>query len=642
MKYPAFVYKYWGYPKVARNALESVNAQSAEGSTTDATHPIAERPLNPRCLWVQDPSSKKWQKVIVEDWLGSNGHAMINFILVAYTAQQFDHDSQDDIDALHQIARRAALDADVQAYWCADSCMSKDPVTEEQDVYRISDVIRAAQSLTIAVKQPNDATSTWSDGALMRNWGSRMWCFPEALLGPKDRPVTVYRAEGPAISLVRTADRRQLPAMLWKDAPLTRQLVDHYEGNITLSRLELVILAMKALSQRETSAHLPGDLAYILMGLLRRRPHVDRTDSLFQAFARLSLANDSDRLLERLICVQPARDDQPWFITDDIYRCNLWDIEPTCQIAAICDNDTVVLDGCFGAAIKWETFLAPWHERKRTWKRMFADLFIRSFTILFLIAIFLILIGAAQKASSDAAAAASSSSSSSSSSSTILNSLGFKFSKRQSSSYYTTYAPPDLLTTGGILLGISFPFWLLAPWAVRILFGGKAWNIAPYYFGFEGYLDIETVESQIYGFPCNRLRWSVAGSPLSHHAQNEFGECLGTDPVISDAAVAETVERAKHAAFGEKRVFTLVDTRNGLVTLFESVRPPCAMLLCGQEGGMQRSVLVSLDWKTGTLYREAVVRVPTVVLQDMWRVDRVRVGLRREVEEVVGCRSEGV
>ena len=625
MKYPSFVYRYWGYPKVARNALENRDSQTAEGALTDATHPIAERPLNPRCLWVQDPSSKKWRKVVVEDWLGANSSesAVIDFILVAYTAKQFDHASQDDIDALHRIARRAALDADVQAYWCADSCMSKDEAIEEQDVFRISDVIRAARSLTVALKQPNDATSSWSDGALMRSWGSRMWCFPEALLGPKDQPVTMYRAEGSSISLVRTADRRQLPAILWKDAPLTRQLVDHYEGNITLSRLELVILAMKALSTRETSQHLPGDLAYILMGLLRRRPHVDRTDSLFQAFARLSLANDSDRLLERLLSVHPARDDQPWFITDDVFKSNLWDIEPTCQIAAICDNDTVVLDGCFGAAIKWETFLAPWHQRKRSFKRIMAEIFVRCFTILFLIALFLVFAGAAQKNAA--------SSSGSSSSSSIF---GSNFNKRQS--YGALMPTTDLLTTGGILLGISAPFWLLSPWVTRILFGGKAWNVAPYLFGFEGYLDIETIESQIYGFPAGRLRWSVAGSSLSRHQVNKWGECMGVDPTAVDQSIADKVERSKHAMFGEKRIFTLVDTRNGLVTLFECVRPPCGMLLCGQEGGMQRAMMVSLDWKTSTLYRETVLRVPTVMLQDMWRVDRVRVGLKREVEDVVG------
>lgn len=69
------------------------------------------------------------------------------------------------------------------------------------------------------------------------------------------------------------------------------------------------------------------------MGLLRVRPQVDPTDSAFQAFARLSLANDSDMLLERLICTLPKTQDQPWWSMDDAWNSSLWDIYPQCQIA---------------------------------------------------------------------------------------------------------------------------------------------------------------------------------------------------------------------------------------------------------------------------------------------------------------------
>jgi hypothetical protein len=92
------------------------------------------------------------------------------------------------------------------------------------------------------------------------------------------------------------------------------------------------------------------------MGLLRRRPKIDSTDSSFQAFARLSLANDSDLLLERLMYVLPRHIDQRWSSTEDAYGVNLWDIYPTCQIAGICENDSVLLDGAFGATIHWDKF----------------------------------------------------------------------------------------------------------------------------------------------------------------------------------------------------------------------------------------------------------------------------------------------
>jgi hypothetical protein len=629
MRYPALIYKYWGYAKVSRNALETRQIDNGCSQPAEATNPIAERPINPRCLWVQEPTSKKWEKVVIESWLGPGQTLTLDFILVAYTANQFDHDSQSDINSLHRIARVAAVDAGVQAYWCADSCMSGDPAEIEQDVYRISDVIRAAQSLVIALKQPNHASRTMSDDVLLKDWGSRMWTLPEALLGPKEHPVRMYRTHAGAVSLVRTAGRRQLPSLLWSDAPLTRQLVDHYEGNITLSRLELVILALKALSVRNTTPYLKGDLAYVLQGLLRRRPHVDGTDTQFQAFARLSLANDSDRLLERLLCVQSVTQDQPWFITDDCYHANLWDIEPTCQIAAICDEDTVLLDGCFAAAIQWETFRAPWHRVNTSWRRLLADLTIRGMTTLFSIALIIIIAGAAQENAAH---------------STSLRKRQYDFGTTYSSSTTLSSASGhSLVVTGAVLLAFSLPFFLLSPWLTRILFGGKVWNVAPYLFGFEGYLDIETIESNIYGFPAGRLKWATAASSLSRHAPNEFGECIGVDPTTS-SSVAEKVARAARHDFNPYtsspsetalRVFTLVDTRQGIVTLFEAARPPSAALFCAQEGGMQRAVMVSLDWKTGTLYRETVLRFPTVMLQDMWRVDRVRVGFKRPVETVV-------
>lgn len=85
------------------------------------------------------------------------------------------------------------------------------------------------------------------------------------------------------------------------------------------------------------------------MGLLRLRPKIDASDSDFQAFARLSLANDSDLLLERLICVLPQEPSQPWHDFQDAFGVNIWDIYPSCQIAGICEDNTVLIDGGFGA-----------------------------------------------------------------------------------------------------------------------------------------------------------------------------------------------------------------------------------------------------------------------------------------------------
>jgi hypothetical protein len=73
------------------------------------------------------------------------------------------------------------------------------------------------------------------------------------------------------------------------DPLVSRQLVDHFLN-------ELVTIALDCLSRRKTHRKFPGDVSYALMGLIRRRPAVEPRDSESMAFARLSLANDSDRL----------------------------------------------------------------------------------------------------------------------------------------------------------------------------------------------------------------------------------------------------------------------------------------------------------------------------------------------------------
>ena len=182
----------------------------------------------------------------------------------------------------------------------------------------------------------------------------------------------------------------------------------------------------------------------------------------------------------------------------------------------------------------------------------------------------------------------------------------------------------------GALIGLALPVFLAAPCTVSVVYGGKAWNVGPY-LGFEGYLDLRTIESNIYGALMGRVSWSTAGSPLSRHHKNEFGECIGDDPT-SDSSVADIVKKAKYTSLGQEKVFTLVDTKEGLVTLFSAARPPVAALICSQEGGMQRA-LVSLDHKRQTLYRETVLRMPTTVLDRMYRTNRVRIGLKRPLDK---------
>lgn len=182
---------------------------------------------------------------------------------------------------------------------------------------------------------------------------------------------------------------------------------------------------------------------------------------------------------------------------------------------------------------------------------------------------------------------------------------------------------------------IGLAIWLASPYLVKVMYGGKFWDQQAWIFGVEGYVDIGTLEACIFGYNMNRLAWSVSGSPLSRHSVNKHGEWIGRDP-CDDPHIASLVEKAKNAGVGEMRVFTIVDTFTMTVTMIEAVRPPVMVLLCASEGGNQRAVLCTYDWKSQTLYKETIMRMETQVLARMPRIGRVNFGFFRSGEEQFG------
>lgn len=487
--------------------------------------------------------------------------------------------------ALHQIAEAAARNAGVPAYWVGCSCMPE-PENMEEDVYRIGDVIRGAHSMIIAVGRPsNGLGAITTTDEMLQQWGKRVWTFPEVLLSPAGKDIKVYTRGTDLMSPIPLA-KNQFAARVWKnDALIARQLVDHYEGSLILNRLELVTLALECLQKRETTQYFPGDHSYALMGLLRIRPKVDGTDSAFQAFARLSLANDSDQLLERLICVLPTSRSQPWHSMDDAYKAKLWDILPQdCSIAGIGHDDTIILDGCRAANVRWKSFAPVAYNRIDSWKRFFAKKFLHTGGYVFFISCILLKI-------------------------------------------------PGKTLIGAILMLYSLALMGLSPYLLRVLYLGKFWETQAWFFGFEGYMDIETIERQIFGGRLGRMNWTAFGSTLSRHHKNEYGECVADDPLV-DPETRALVERAKWSAPGEQKVFTLVDTATMTATLFTAARPPVAFLIAGSEGGMQRTIGCSYDWTTATLYRETVLRLETPAIELMSRVPRVKIGFKRPMHPV--------
>ncbi|KAF2826165.1 hypothetical protein CC86DRAFT_406457 [Ophiobolus disseminans] len=574
--YDVVPYQYWGYPKVAKNALEMDRTRSFAVSQAN---PVAERVLRPRVLCFLRDHGDPAMVMNVEDWISQyEAENNLSYVFIAYTAEQFQ--SAEDMRVLHQIADAAARNAGAMAYWVGCSCMP-DPSEMIQDVYRICDVIRGAQSLAIAVgRPPNDTRGINTTDLMLQQWGQRVWTFPEVLLAPQNKDIKVYTRGQDLMQPVSVA-KNQFAVKVWKnDAHVARQLIDHYEGNLILNQLELVTLALECLHKRETTQYLPGDHSYALMGLLRVRPQIDPTDSAFQAFARLSLANGSEQLLERLICVLPKSPNQPWHSMDDAFGTKLWDILPQdVAIAGIGEDDTIILDGCRAANVRWKSFAPVAYTRRPTMKRWLAQKMLRMGGVVFLVAAILL-------------------------------------------------AMPTSRPYGAILLIYSIILMGLSPWLLRLLYLGKFWDQQCWLFGFEGYMDMDTIESQIFGGRMGRMKWTAAASPLSRHRRNDNGECVPLDPT-SDPEIAALVQKAKHAGPGEQRIFTLVDTGNMTATLFLAERPPVCFLMSGSEGGMKRLIGCSYDWTTSTFYRETVIRMETKFADSMKAISRVKIGFKR-------------
>jgi hypothetical protein len=270
-------------------------------------------------------------------------------------------------------------------------------------------------------------------------------------------------------------------------------------------------------------------------------------------------------------------------MTDDAWGINLWDIDPICQVAGVGDDDTVVLSGAFAAPIRWKCFAPVALLTRNTAKRWVAKVCLRGAPAWFSLGIFF-----------------------------VTAAPGFKV----------------FLALGGAILGFALATIFASPYMLRTIYMGKSWGTQPWFFGFEGYLDIGIIEANIFGVNTGRLTWSAFNSEFSRHYEADYKECIGIDP-MTDMAVRDQVQSAAKGQYGDLKVFTLVDTYTMTVTMFRAVRPPVAVLLCGSEGGMQRAVMCSYDWRTQTLYRETVLRMKTLVLEKMSRVDNVRLGLQR-------------
>lgn len=558
-KYTIFPNFFWDYPKFSRNEMDMKPKNGLESEQAlldqDAKHLCYKvRQVRPRQLMVL--KNNVWA-------LDPNPHEYLPYIFISWTTKHFNcRESERDRVRIEKIAQAQAIDAGVSAYWFDFRCMA--PESEKKlrngDVYRMCDVIRGARLVCIVL--PDLTSQSKSE------WGSRMWTLPEAMLSqskhiqfcsPRTEEASIEPSRNGNNSAklphhIETLSKLDVTDAIWGQNQVpnqsTRILAEHFSGVVTLGRLELFTVALEALMSKKFSEYNKADPAYALMGFLNHRVQLEGKEGLFEALVRLSLENDSNRLVERMVCMfpEPGLDEKAlWraMTGPDQYGARLWDIEPLTQVAGLGHDSEIILDRCRGIAIRWKAFPQMKYKREYGPRRLIAELTLRSGAYTSSVGLALI----------------------------VNYSISYYSEKHRNNQGGNAEEAKNLffIVVGIILLLFSILLALTAPVAVRKLFGGKITESAPWLVGFEGVMPIEKLEKTIFGNVRGRLYYESSSTPF---CEREPYERMGREPAWVTQSKPSPNHPYPHPDTASPpplppghRFFTLVDTGE-LVSVF--------------------------------------------------------------------------
>jgi hypothetical protein len=347
-----------------------------------------------------------------------------------------------------------------------------------------------------------------------------------------------------------------------------------------LYRIERLSLLKNAIFRRAGTAHLmapgsmfgpyPAEKVYALAGFFDHRILPDRRESEMMALARLSMANDLDRFAERMIAMCPEKITPTacWYSDSDVYGSNLWDIEPEVQIAGVTPSTAVVLDGCRAAAIRWKNFPNVYYVWKASWKRSVASYFATLGPYMVVPGVILLL--------------------------TPLSLFGI------------------------ILLVIGLLFSIPGPWLLAYATSGRILDATPWFIGVKGVMTAKDVNARLYGGSFRRgnnymVMHTPTGTPSSVPCKGQFRQ--------GDTELSEQLALNK-----SHEMYTLVDTVSNTIYHFSAARPPTVCVYIGREGGMGRYVLCSENCGSNELHKEAVLRMPSYIQNNMLLCDWLAIG----------------
>ena len=602
--YTDFPGYHWDWPKYAINVLDE--APGPDGLPRRMGSHVSDvrgRSIRPNKIVIAK-GGDEWVVVDAKDYPSAR------YVFISYQWTQFDADEK-----IKRMARAITKELGYKAYWLDRECIhEQDGLEKDYDVYTMCDIVRSSGQVAILLGEDTNEARL--------GWGSRLWTLPEGMLAPGDSVVWCHEV-APGILQHDEVHKIEMTSTFWGEpdealydggSPI-RSLAEHYSNLVTLSRLELLPSIINALAAKgwtnKTARH--SDLAYAVMGFLHYRVERNEDDTLFQSLARLSLSNDSDQFIERMIGILP----QPWarasylpgradIDNSDLFRglafpdqfgTRVHDVVPLCDVVGVAhEDDTVIVDNCKAIHIRWKNFPRPVVRRHGGWGKLLATFFVAA-GLWWLVWGF----------------------------NMVITWLPF----------WTGFAGSDVNVDaiGWLVIGFLFVAVALstaAPFSVRTLFGGRVEKSSPNLVAFEGVMPIAQVEEAVFGNNDGRLTYAPSSTPLcalryARHPRERQGvePHWITHPETMREYLQDVVPPGHH-------LFTLVDMGDLSVSIFSAERPPTVALLCGREGGMVRAVLCSWRFENDCLYKETVVRVPSTVYESAIPKDWLKLCLQTQ------------
>ncbi|KAG2102522.1 uncharacterized protein F5147DRAFT_776265 [Suillus discolor] len=363
--YRPYLRQFQGQLWAARSRTEHSLRLKEEPGTNTRTHTCY-----PRVLMIRGSNRNEWVQCVDRNTIIHTKYIAISYRTTdIYT--QGPHEKKEKAQFTDEV-RAAVLGQQFNAYWLNLECLGETESEQNLDAYCMSDVYRRAETTLIMLGRADSG-----ENECWMSWGGQVWTFPEALLS--SRLCYKFRdwKEVKALSLF------QLANLAYTNSEDEQAIVNAYgNGKDPLERLERLALLKQAIWRRAMASFptLSGpplqpksdvvlgggykphkaERVYALMGFFDHRIQPNHDEDELQALARLSMANDNDRITERMVSMFPSNStpgaSRRWYADNDIYHANLWDILPEIQVAGVTGNGALVLDGCRAAAIRWKNF----------------------------------------------------------------------------------------------------------------------------------------------------------------------------------------------------------------------------------------------------------------------------------------------